>query len=115
MIKKKRNRTKNTTNTKKEDSVDLSGLEDEDIENRNPKVNEVFKLNKMKMYLYHVLYKKLYLAERDLPFGDLWDMIDKDENNKDIKSKDDLDQVLKHLRDEKKIKYLETEVIRLIL
>ena len=43
-------------------------------------------------------------------------MIDKNENNKDIKSKDDLDQVLKHLRDEKKIKYLETEeVIRLIL
>jgi len=54
------------------------------------------------MYLYHVLYKKLYLAERDLPFGDLWDMIDKDENNKDIKSGDDLDQVLKHLRDEKR-------------
>jgi len=41
-------------------------------------------------------------------------MIDKDENNEFILSKDDLDKVLRLLREENKIKYVDTDIISLI-
>ena len=41
-------------------------------------------------------------------------MIDKDENNEFILSEDDLDKVLRLLREENKIKYVDTDIISLI-
>ena len=113
MIKKKRNRT---NKDKEEDSLDLSQLEDAKIDIGIPMVNEVFNLNKQKLYLFRQIYKKLHFASiNQLSFGDLWDMIDNDENNKLIKSKDDLDKVLKELKEENKIEYVETNLISLII
>ena len=60
-------------------------------------------------------FTRNYIWQNETSIWRFMGHLDKDEKYKDIKSKDDLDQVLKHLRDEKKIKYLETEVIRLIL
>ena len=79
-------------------------MEDVNIDIGIPKANAIFTLNKQKLYLNKVIYQNLYLAEnKRLSFGDLWDQIDKDENNKFIKSKEDLDNVLKVLREEDKI------------
>jgi len=103
LVKRKRNRTKKV-NDKEEDSLDLSQMEDVNIDIGIPKANAIFTLNKQKLYLNKVIYQNLYLAEnKRLSFGDLWDQIDKDENNKFIKSKEDLDNVLKVLREEDKI------------
>ena len=103
LVKRKRNRTKKV-NDKEEDSLDLSQMEDVNIDIGIPKANAIFTLNKQKLYLNKVIYQNLYLAEnKRLSFGDLWDQTDKDENNKFIKSKEDLDNVLKVLREEDKI------------
>ena len=113
LIKQKRNRSKKI-NDKEENSLDLSQLEDAKVDIGFPKVNEVFKLNKQKLYLNRQIYKRLYLAEnKRLSFADLWDLIDKDQNNEFIKSKDDLNQVLKVLKEEDKIDYIDIELISL--
>jgi len=98
LIKRKRNRTMKV-NDKEEDSLDLSQMEDDNIDIGIPKANAIFTLNKQKLYLNKVIYQKLYLAEnKRLSFGELWEEIDKDENNKFIKSKEDLDNVLNVLK-----------------
>ena len=114
-IKQKRKRTKKL-DTKEELNLDLSQLEvDSNFKMGIPKVNEVFKTNKQKLYLNRRIYKNLYKSEiNQISFGDLWDMIDKDENNEFILSKDDLDKVLRLLREENKIKYVDTDIISLI-
>jgi len=114
-IKQKRKRTKKL-DTKEELNLDLSQLEvDNNFKMGIPKVNEVFKTNKQKLYLNRRIYKNLYKSEiNQISFGDLWDMIDKDENNEFILSKDDLDKVLRLLREENKIKYVDTDIISLI-
>jgi len=113
--KQKRKRTKKL-DTKEELNLDLSQLEvDNNFKMGIPKVNEVFKTNKQKLYLNRRIYKNLYKSEiNQISFGDLWDMIDKDENNEFILSKDDLDKVLRLLREENKIKYVDTDIISLI-
>ena len=98
LIKRKRNRTMKV-NDKEEDSLDLSQMEEDNIDIGIPKANAIFTLNKQKLYLNKVIYQKLYLAEnKRLSFGELWEEIDKDENNKFIKSKEDLDNVLNVLK-----------------
>ena len=98
LIKRKRNRTMKV-NDKEEDSLDLSQMEEDNIDIGIPKANAILTLNKQKLYLNKVIYQKLYLAEnKRLSFGELWEEIDKDENNKFIKSKEDLDNVLNVLK-----------------